>query len=93
MVERATEEIDIPVEIELEEKNKNVKNIPALVINGNIISEGKVLTVREITRYIKNEATCWLYIIKLWKGDLYEGWFKGVLNEINILSGQRSIFH
>lgn len=58
MVERATEEVDTPVEIELEEKNKNIKNIPALVINGNLISEGKVLTVREITKFIKNEVNC-----------------------------------
>ena len=58
MVERATEEIDTPVEIELEKKNNNIKNIPALVINGNLISEGKVLTVREITKLIKNEVNC-----------------------------------
>ncbi len=58
MVERATEEVDVPVDIELEEKNKSVKNIPALVINGNLISEGKVLTVREITKLIKSEASC-----------------------------------
>ena len=58
MVERATEEIDTPVEIELEEKNKSVKNVPALIINGNLISEGKVLIVREITKFIKNEANC-----------------------------------
>ncbi len=58
MVERATEEIDTPVEIELEEKNNNIKNIPALVINGDLISEGKVLTVREITKLIKNEVNC-----------------------------------
>ena len=58
MVERATEEVDTLVEIELEEKNKNIKNVPALVINGNLISEGKVLTVREITKLIKNEANC-----------------------------------
>lgn len=58
MVERATEEVDTPVEIELEEKNKNIKNVPALVINGNLISEGKVLTVREITKLIKNEVNC-----------------------------------
>lgn len=58
MVERATEEIDTPVETELEEKNKSIKNIPALVINGNLISEGKVLTVREITKFIKNEVNC-----------------------------------
>ena len=43
---------------ELEEKNNNIKNIPALVINGNLISEGKVLTVREITKLIKNEVNC-----------------------------------
>lgn len=27
-----------------------IKNIPGLLINGKIVSEGKVLTVREITR-------------------------------------------
>ena len=58
MVERATEEVDTPVEIELEEKNKSVKNVPALIINGNLISEGKVLIVRKITKFIKNEANC-----------------------------------
>ena len=58
MVERATEEVDTPVEIELEEKNKSVENVPALIINGNLISEGKVLTVREITKFIKNEINC-----------------------------------
>ena len=58
MVERATEEVNTLVEIELEEKNKNIKNVPALVINGNLISEGKVLTVREITRLIKDEGNC-----------------------------------
>ncbi len=58
MVERATEEVNTLVEIELEEKNKNIKNVPALVINGNLISEGKVLTVREITKLIKDEGNC-----------------------------------
>ena len=58
MVERATEEVDTPVEIELEEKNKSVKNVPALIMNGNLISEGKVLIVRKITKFIKNEANC-----------------------------------
>lgn len=58
MVERATEEVNTLVEIELEEKNKNIKNVPALVINGNLISEGKVLTVREITKLIKDEENC-----------------------------------
>ena len=58
MIERATEEVNTLVEIELEEKNKNIKNVPALVINGNLISEGKVLTVREITKLIKDEENC-----------------------------------
>ena len=36
------------------DKNYNVKNPPLLVINDNVISEGKVLT--EISKYIKEYA-------------------------------------
>ena len=35
------------------DKNYNVKNPPLLVINDNVISAGKVLTEREISKYIK----------------------------------------
>lgn len=37
-------------------RNHNVKNIPGLVINDQLVSEGKVLSVREISRLV-NEAT------------------------------------
>ena len=37
-------------------KNHNVKNIPGLVIDNQLVSEGKVLTVREISRLV-NEVT------------------------------------
>ncbi len=51
MVERAIEQYDGSVEIELQDnKDNKIKNVPGLVINGNLVSEGKVLTVREITK-------------------------------------------
>lgn len=34
--------------------NQNYKNTPVLIINDKIISEGKVLTERKISRYIKD---------------------------------------
>lgn len=34
--------------------NQKYKNTPVLIINNEIISEGKVLTEREISRYIKD---------------------------------------
>lgn len=38
----------------LEDKNKyGITNTPSLVINEKIVSQGKVLTDREITNYIK----------------------------------------
>ena len=55
MVNRATEEIDMEVKVtEIGEKNKKygIKNFPALIINNDIVSEGKVLTSREIKRLI-----------------------------------------
>ena len=58
MVERAIEQYDGSVEIELEDNNNKIKNIPALVINDNIVSEGKVLTVREITKYMDCLVDC-----------------------------------
>lgn len=58
MVEKAVESYDGSIEIELEEKNNKIKNIPALIINDNVISEGKVLSAKEIIRVIKTEAVC-----------------------------------
>ena len=57
MVERAIEKYQGSVEIDLEENNR-IKNIPVLIINGNKVSEGKVLTAKEITRFIKSEIIC-----------------------------------
>lgn len=57
MAERAVDEIEEEVTIEKinDEKQKNrygVKNIPALIIDEEVVSEGKVLTVREIKKLI-----------------------------------------
>ena len=55
MVNRATEEIEEEVKVtEIEEKDKKygIKNFPALIINNDIVSEGKVLTVREIKKLL-----------------------------------------
>lgn len=57
MAERATDEIEEEVTIEKinDEKQKNrygVRNIPALIIDDEIVSEGKVLTVREIKKLL-----------------------------------------
>lgn len=61
MVSRYANDCDNNVDIkildnEIDIKNHNVKNVPGLVINDQLVSEGKVLTVREISRLI-NEAT------------------------------------
>ena len=40
----------------ISDKNYAVKNPPLLIINDNVISEGKVLTEREISKYIKEYA-------------------------------------
>lgn len=55
MLTRATEEIEEEVKItEIKEKEKKygIHNLPALVINETIVSEGKVLTPREIKKLI-----------------------------------------
>ena len=55
MVNRATEEIDMEVKVtEIGEKDKKygIKNFPALIINNDIVSEGKVLTAREIKKLL-----------------------------------------
>lgn len=58
---KAVNNIDEDVKIELRDdpedlKKYNVKNIPGLVINGKKYAEGKVLSEREIIKYIKSYA-------------------------------------
>lgn len=55
---RALEELDLRKEIELADSNKEVEkyhisNTPALIINEKVISQGKVLTDKEIKKYLK----------------------------------------
>lgn len=55
MLFRATEEIEEEVKVtEIKDKDKKfgINNFPALVINEKVVSEGKVLTSREIKRLI-----------------------------------------
>lgn len=55
MLNRATEEIEEEVKItEVLEKDKKygITNFPALIINNEIVSEGKVLSVREIKKLL-----------------------------------------
>ncbi len=59
MLLKAIGNIDKNIKIELkddqESLNKyNIKNIPGLVINGKKYAEGKVLSDREIIKYIKS---------------------------------------
>ncbi len=55
---KVAEEVKESVEIELVEDQKNfskynISNTPALMLNDKIVSQGKVLTAREIKNYIK----------------------------------------
>ena len=57
LVNRAIEDVDIDnIKIEEIDSSKNKKygitNVPGLIINGKKISEGKVLTVREIKKLL-----------------------------------------
>ena len=57
MESRAVEELEENIEVEkLDDKNSinkyGVKNIPGLIINNRLVSEGKVLTSREITKLL-----------------------------------------
>ena len=57
MASRAVEELEENIEVEkLDDKNSinkyGVKNIPGLIINNRLVSEGKVLTQREITKLL-----------------------------------------
>lgn len=58
MTSRAIEEVDSTIELQkFDDKNAinkyNVKNIPGLVINDELVSQGKVLTQREICKLIQ----------------------------------------
>lgn len=57
MASRAVEELEENIEVQkLDDKNSinkyGVKNIPGLIINNRLVSEGKVLTSREITKLL-----------------------------------------
>ena len=57
MASRAVEELEENIEVEkLDDKNSinkyGVKNIHGLIINNRLVSEGKVLTSREITKLL-----------------------------------------
>ena len=55
MINRACEEMEGDIKIiDVNEKDKRygINNYPALIINNNIVSEGKVLTVREIKKLL-----------------------------------------
>lgn len=61
MLLKAINNIDNDVKVELKDdqeslKKYNIKNIPGLVINGKKYSEGKVLSDREIVKFIKSYA-------------------------------------
>ncbi len=51
ILKQACEEIEEEIKIiELNPKNKyyDIKNLPTLIINNNIVSEGKILSIKEI---------------------------------------------
>lgn len=55
----ANESNDVDIKIldsEKDVRNYQVKNIPGLVINDQLVSQGKVLTVREISRLVNQAA-------------------------------------
>lgn len=58
MLLKAVNNIEDDIKIELKDdqeslKKYNIKNVPGLVINGKVYSQGKVLSEREIIKYIK----------------------------------------
>lgn len=57
-IRRALETLSIDNNINITDNNQkyNIKNAPALIINNNIVSEGKVLNEREIVRFIRKYA-------------------------------------
>ena len=58
---KAKDEYGHKLNIEIKDDDKlakkyNIKDIPGFMINDKVISQGKVLTVREVLRYISNYA-------------------------------------
>ena len=59
---RAKEEYGHKLNLEIKNDEKlakkyNIKDIPGFMINDKVISQGKILTVREVLRYINNYAS------------------------------------
>ena len=59
---KAQEEYGHKINLEIKDDDKlakkyNIKDVPGFMINDKVISQGKVLTVREVLRYISNYAT------------------------------------
>ncbi len=54
MVTKAIDELERRVDIKRLNRDKKygITNYPALIINNNVVSEGKVLTVREIKKLL-----------------------------------------
>ena len=57
-IEKCMKEIEENLKVEICEDDKeiqkyNISNTPALVINDKVVSQGKVLTDREIKKYLK----------------------------------------
>lgn len=58
---RAKDEYGHKINLEIKNDDKlakkyNIKDVPGFMINNKVISQGKVLTVREVLRYISNYA-------------------------------------
>ena len=59
---KAQEEYGHKLNLEIKDDDKlakkyNIKDVPGFMINDKVISQGKVLTVREVLRYISNYAS------------------------------------
>ena len=56
LVDKVVEEMDCDITVDkLDDSSKNkygIKNVPGLVINGQIVSQGKVLSIREIKKLL-----------------------------------------
>ena len=57
-LEKSMKGIEEKINIEICEDDKeiqkfNISNIPALMINGKVVSQGKILTDKEIKKYVK----------------------------------------
>lgn len=59
---KAQEEYGHKINLEIKDDDKlakkyNIKDVPGFMINDKVISQGKILTVREVLRYISNYAS------------------------------------